>query len=101
MQEEQIRVYGLPIRPAFSHGLPPKRKLKKYLGLKPNVPCIILMGGGEGMGPVEQTVDAVAEQIGAEAQLVVVCGRNARLVEILKSKYVLNNTSKLICVPFC
>ena len=86
MPEEKLRVYGLPIRPAFSHGLPPKSTLKKRLGLDPKKPCIILMAGGEGMGPLEQTVNAVAKQIGAQAQLVVVCGRNAALVERLRSK---------------
>lgn len=82
-----MRVFGLPIRPAFSYGLPPKRVLKQRLGLKPHTPCVLLVGGGEGMGPVEQTVDAVASQIGTATQLVVVCGRNARLVQKLKQKY--------------
>ena len=86
MSEEKLRVYGLPIRPAFSHGLPSKKCLKKRLGLDPKIPCILLMAGGEGMGPLEKTVDAVSRQIGANAQLVVVCGRNAALVQRLKSK---------------
>lgn len=86
MPEEKLRVYGLPIRPAFSHGLPPRSTLKKRLGLDPKKPCIILMAGGEGMGPLEQTVNAVAKQIGAQAQLVVVCGRNAALVQRLRAK---------------
>ncbi len=86
MPEEKLRVYGLPIRPAFSHGLPPKATLKKRLGLDPKKPCIILMAGGEGMGPLEKTVNAVAKQIGAQAQLVVVCGRNAALVQRLRAK---------------
>ena len=88
MPEDKLRVYGLPIRPAFSQGLPRAKALRKKLGLDLSKPCILLMGGGEGMGPVEKTVDAVAEQIGAEAQLVVVCGRNATLVNTLQSKYV-------------
>jgi 1,2-diacylglycerol 3-beta-galactosyltransferase len=86
MDGNKLRVYGLPIRPAFSHGLPPKATLKKRLGLDPKKPCIILMAGGEGMGPLEKTVNAVSQQIGARAQLVVVCGRNAALVERLRAK---------------
>lgn len=42
--------------------------------------------GGEGMGPVEKTVDGLAAALGAECQLVVVCGRNAKLVQRLSSK---------------
>ena len=86
MDKDKLRVYGLPIRPAFSHGMPSKKSLKKKLGLDPVKPCIILMAGGEGMGPLEKTVDAVASHIGADAQLVVVCGRNAALVQRLTSK---------------
>jgi 1,2-diacylglycerol 3-beta-galactosyltransferase len=86
MPEEKLRVYGLPIRPAFSHGLPPKATLKKRLGLDPKKPAIILMAGGEGMGPLEKTVNAVAKQIGAQAQLIVVCGRNAALVQRLRAR---------------
>lgn len=49
-------------------------------------PAVLLVGGGEGMGPVENTVDALAADLGAECQVVVVCGRNARLVNKLRSK---------------
>ena len=49
-------------------------------------PAILLVGGGEGMGPVERTVDALCSVIGADCQVVVVCGRNAKLVEKLSSK---------------
>lgn len=52
-----------------------------------NKPAILLVGGGEGMGPVEKTVDALADSLGAECQVVVVCGRNAKLVEKLSNKY--------------
>lgn len=59
LQEEQIRLYGLPIRPAFSRQYPPKSELRPSLGLDPGIPVVLLVGGGEGMGPVEKTVDAL------------------------------------------
>lgn len=52
----------------------------------PDKPAVLLVGGGEGMGPVEATVDGVAAQMGADCQLVVICGRNAKLVDKLRSK---------------
>ena len=51
-----------------------------------DVPAVLLVGGGEGMGPVEKTVDALAASLGAACQVVVVCGRNANLVNKLSSK---------------
>lgn len=83
---EQVRLYGLPIRPAFGRKFPAKRRLRKALGMVPDTPAVLLVGGGEGMGPVEATVDALAAGLGAACQVVVVCGRNARLVGKLSAK---------------
>jgi len=88
MQEGQLRLFGLPIRPAFSQRYPRKQQLRRNLGMDLHKPAILLVGGGEGMGPVEKTVDALASVIGADCQVVVVCGRNAKLVEKLKAKCV-------------
>ena len=79
-------MHGLPIRPAFSKRQPPRRKLRKQLGLRREGPAVLLVGGGEGMGPVERTVNAIAAGPGAKLQLVVVCGRNEKLVKRLSEK---------------
>ena len=79
-------MHGLPIRPAFSKRQPPRRKLRKQLGLRRDGPAVLLVGGGEGMGPVERTVNAIAAGPGAKVQLVVVCGRNEKLVKRLTDK---------------
>ncbi|KAL6770016.1 MGD1 [Auxenochlorella protothecoides x Auxenochlorella symbiontica] len=86
LKEDQIRLYGLPIRPAFSRKYPPKEKLRKSLQMDPRKPAILLVGGGEGMGPVERTVEALSKVLDVEFQLVVVCGRNHKLVERLKRR---------------
>ncbi len=49
-------------------------------------PAVLLVGGGEGMGPVEKTVDGLASNIGADCQVIVICGRNKKLVEKLSNK---------------
>ena len=56
LKEEQISVLGLPVRPAFSGPLPSKPELRAKLGLDPDAKVALLVGGGEGMGPVEKTV---------------------------------------------
>jgi 1,2-diacylglycerol 3-beta-galactosyltransferase len=86
LNSDQIRLYGLPIRPAFGGKFPAKKKLRKTLGMVLDVPAVLLVGGGEGMGPVEATVDALAASLGAACQVVVVCGRNAKLVAKLSAK---------------
>ncbi|KAG1673872.1 hypothetical protein FOA52_012897 [Chlamydomonas sp. UWO 241] len=87
LQDEQILMHGLPIRPAFSRGLPSKKSLKRQLGLIPTTtPAVLLVGGGEGMGKLEETVDEMAAQLGEGCQAVVICGRNKQLLERLRSK---------------
>lgn len=54
------------------------------------LPAVLLMGGGEGMGPVETTARALGDALydsktgKAIGQLVVVCGRNKRLEKKLR-----------------
>lgn len=60
---------GLPIRPIFSKRLAPKRSLKRQLGLDPDVPAILLVGGGEGMGALEVTVEQMALKLGTKCQV--------------------------------
>eukprot|EP01024_Parvocaulis_polyphysoides_P047388 TRINITY_DN44928_c0_g1_i4.p2 TRINITY_DN44928_c0_g1~~TRINITY_DN44928_c0_g1_i4.p2 ORF type:complete len:389 (+),score=76.00 TRINITY_DN44928_c0_g1_i4:1-1167(+) len=86
LKEEQIVVHGLPIRPVFSSPLPPKENLRKKLEMDQNLPGVLLIGGGEGMGKIEATVDAIAAKVGASCQVVVICGRNKSLVQKLQSK---------------
>jgi 1,2-diacylglycerol 3-beta-galactosyltransferase len=79
----QLRLYGLPVRPAFAAERPPPLELRHKLGLHPHLPAALLMGGGEGMGPVAAIAQAVAHRLstpgGPCGQLVVICGRNQRL----------------------
>lgn len=56
-----------------------------------DLPAVLLVGGGEGMGPVEQTARALGQSLyddttgKAIGQMVVVCGRNKRLVKKLEA----------------
>lgn len=86
LKPEQLRLFGLPIRPAFSRSYPSKKRLRRHLGMHASAPAVLLVGGGEGMGPVEKTVSALAENVGGACQVVVICGRNRQLVERLSSK---------------
>jgi len=56
-----------------------------------DLPAVLLIGGGEGMGPIEATARALGdslydENVGAPAgQILVICGRNKKLLNKLNS----------------
>lgn len=59
--------------------------------MEKGLPTVLLMGGGEGMGPVKNTAMALGEALYNEelakpvGQMVVICGRNQLLASNLKS----------------
>lgn len=88
LRPTQIHLCGLPIRPAFSRGTRPKPELRRVLGMDAALPAVLLIGGGEGVGPVEQIARELGHALGKErsgnqgsplGQLVVICGRNRDL----------------------
>ncbi|MDQ7030752.1 MAG: glycosyltransferase [Ardenticatenia bacterium] len=74
----RTRVTGLPVALSFSAPLPSQDELKARYGLPTDRPLVLLMGGGEGMGPLEAQAEAVARS-GLPLSLMVVAGRNERL----------------------
>lgn len=91
LEESQIRVFGLPIRPSFCRAVLSKDDLRVELEMDPVLPAVLLMGGGEGMGPVKKTAKALGETLFDQehskpiGQLIVICGRNENLANTLKS----------------
>jgi 1,2-diacylglycerol 3-beta-galactosyltransferase len=94
LQPEQVCLSGLPIRPAFALPPRPRPALRHELGMAPDLPAALLVGGGEGMGPVGRIARTVAAGLAGEqgtrarpaGQLVVVCGRNKKLREELSAE---------------
>ncbi|XP_051152609.1 monogalactosyldiacylglycerol synthase 2, chloroplastic-like [Andrographis paniculata] len=92
LEESQIRVFGLPIRPSFCRAVLNKASLRAEFEMDPELPAVLLMGGGEGMGPVEETAKALGESLYNKeldkpiGQLVVICGRNKKLAAKLESR---------------
>lgn len=43
--------------------------LRRTLGLDADTPAVLLVGGGEGMGALEDTVAQIAKQVGARCQV--------------------------------
>ncbi|CAA2985499.1 probable monogalactosyldiacylglycerol synthase, chloroplastic [Olea europaea subsp. europaea] len=91
LQPSQIKVYGLPVRPSFVKPVRPKDELREELGMDKYLPAVLLMGGGEGMGPIESTARALGDALYDEThgepigQVLVICGRNKKLANRLQS----------------
>ncbi|HKC25230.1 MAG TPA: glycosyltransferase [Thermoanaerobaculia bacterium] len=81
ISEERIRVTGIPIAAAFreKHDVP---ALRARFGLAPDVPSVLLMGGGAGVGTMLEAARAVLEA--GPVQLLAVAGRNAELKTALE-----------------
>jgi 1,2-diacylglycerol 3-beta-galactosyltransferase len=85
LMPEQVRVVGLPVADRFCQPLGDRKALRKRLGWPLDLPAILLIGGSEGMGPLEKTAHAIAEA-NLRATLVVVAGRNQSLKARLNAK---------------
>ncbi|GLT76079.1 hypothetical protein SLA2020_477600 [Shorea laevis] len=91
LKPSQIKVYGLPVRPSFVKPIRPKVELRRELGMDEDLPAVLLMGGGEGMGPIEATARALGDALYDEnlgepiGQVLVICGHNKKLANKLLS----------------
>lgn len=85
MDANKVKVVGLPVSDRFC--IPPGNaaQIKQKLGWPEHLPVILLVGGGEGMGPLEKTAAAIAEAR-LPAALVIIAGRNRKLKERLQEK---------------
>ncbi len=84
LSADQLRLTGLPVHPRFLKGLPARDEARRALGLHPTLPAVLLVGGGDGMGPVYRIARALNEAR-LEMQLIVVAGRNRALQRRLEA----------------
>lgn len=78
LRSEQVQLAGLPVADRFCQPAGDKKALRDRLGWPADLPSILLVGGGEGMGPLEDTAKAIGAA-NLPASLVVVAGRNKDL----------------------
>ncbi len=82
LSPRQMRITGLPVNPKFAAGLMDKAKARAVLGWEPDLPAVLVVGGGQGMGPLYKIARAInAHQ--PQGQLAVIAGRNEKLKEQL------------------
>jgi len=84
MDPGQVHVVGQPVTLRYCAPAGDKTALRQKLGWEGDKTVILLVGGGEGMGPLGKTARAIATS-GLDVALVIVCGRNRRLKKHLES----------------
>ena len=78
MSPEKVKVVGLPVADRYCQPKGSKAILREKLGWPLYKPIILLVGGGEGMGPLAKTAQAI-DASGLDVGLIIICGRNQRL----------------------
>lgn len=87
---DRIRLLGLPIRPSFWEENRSRDELRRELGMALNIPAVLLVGGGDGVGGLQAIAKAIATRIAEEVgtaggQIVVVCGKNKELLNKMQA----------------
>ncbi|MFH1339253.1 MAG: glycosyltransferase [Candidatus Omnitrophota bacterium] len=81
---ERIKTLGIPFNPKFNRILN-KAEVRKKLKLEESLFTILIMGGGQGLGPLKKVVK-VLDNLNFDFQEIVVCGTNKRLYRWLKKR---------------
>jgi 1,2-diacylglycerol 3-beta-galactosyltransferase len=85
----RLTVRGLPVARKFAknpYSLEDRPAIRRRLGLQPEGRLVLIVGGGEGMGPIERfarAIDATLPVTEPADQIVVIAGRNATVRERL------------------
>jgi 1,2-diacylglycerol 3-beta-galactosyltransferase len=82
---QKMTVIGLPVAERFCQPRGDRATLRESLGWPQDRPIVLMVGGGDGMGPLEQTAVAI-DNLKLDAALMVVCGRNQKLKETLEER---------------
>jgi processive 1,2-diacylglycerol beta-glucosyltransferase len=94
---DAIKVYGIPTRSKFSIQLD-RKPIADKLGLSVDVPTIVIMGGGQGLGPIKTIVKSLIK-LKMEFQMVVLAGVNKKIISSLK-RYTKRSTKKILIFEF-
>jgi 1,2-diacylglycerol 3-beta-galactosyltransferase len=84
IDQNKMHIVGLPIKEGYRNPVS-KEEARKRLGLPLDIPLVLMVSGGEGMGPLEETVAAINEAKVATG-LVIITGNNTGLKERLEAR---------------
>ena len=82
---ERLAAWGVPLPPGlanpslFRSHEKARAKICRWLALDASKPLLLIAGGSEGMGRIEEIVERLSRLDQSDLQLIVLAGRNARL----------------------
>ena len=79
---EKIHLIGQPVGAAFCQAPDDRRALRRSLGLPEQVPVVLVVGGGDGVGGLKGTVTALTKAVPG-CHIVAIAGRNRLLRQSL------------------
>jgi 1,2-diacylglycerol 3-beta-galactosyltransferase len=85
MLPEKVRVVGQPVSQRCSAPIGDKALLRSNLGWPQDKFTILIVGGGDGMGPLAETARAI-DKSGLDVVMAIVAGRNSKLEAELKEQ---------------
>lgn len=90
MDPSKVKVIGLPVRRAFAeiHGRP-RPAARAALGIRADLPLVLMTGGAAGIGKLLSTAKAITDQLakqGTPAQMAIIAGNNDALQRRLRSE---------------
>lgn len=84
VDDGRIKILGIPIDISFENRSE-RMRIAMYLGLSPEKTTVLIIGGGQGYGPMEGIVEEIIK-LNLDVQLVIVTGTNEFLKNRLISK---------------
>ncbi len=91
----KVEEFGIPIDPSFM-GCRNRDELCDEIGIDRNLPCVLIMGGTQGLGPIRN----VARQLDVsdiKLQVIIATGTNKKVYKWLKRRHF---KKKFIILPF-
>lgn len=85
MPEDKLEVVGMPVADRYCTPAGDKNALRTKLGWPLDKSIVLMVGGGDGMGPLGKSARAIDDS-GLDLALVIVCGRNQKLKANLEAQ---------------
>jgi len=82
--EHKIKSFGIPFDHKFNDAISTNEVMRR-LNLNPRIPTILIMGGGQGLGPIKTIVKSL-EKVKTGLQEIIVTGTNKKLYDSLEGK---------------
>ncbi len=98
MDPQRVLTSGIPVHPRFARPRAEVAELRRSLGWRADLPAMLLLGGGAGVGDLVELARAV-DAAGLPLQMAIVAGRNAELAAELRAQHWANPTAIYDFVP--